>query len=65
MSQEMSFQFGPKNFNGVSNRYEKWKSVAKFGAKILNFLRTVKCSILKGFRKITSDCLIRSKPVDS
>ena len=35
---KMSFQFGPKNCNGVSNTYEKWKSVPKLGAKILNCL---------------------------
>ena len=36
----MSFQ--------LSNTYEKWKSVPKFGAKILNCFKTIKCSVLKG-----------------
>ena len=61
----MSFQFGPKNCNRGCNRYEKWKSVPKFGAKILNCLKTIKCSILKGFNEITSGCLTSSNFIDS
>ena len=61
----MSFQFGPKNCNGVSNTYEKWKSVPKFGAKILNCLKTIKRSILKRFKEITSGCLTSSNLMDS
>ena len=61
----MSFQFRPKNCNAVSNTYEKWKSVPKFGAKILNCLKTIKCIILKGFKEITSGCLMSSNLMDS
>ena len=61
----MSFQFGPKNCNRASNTYEKWKGVPKFGAKILNCLKTIKGSVLKRFEKITSGCLTSSNLMDS
>ena len=61
----MCFQFGPENCNGVRNMYEKWKSVQKFEAKILNCLKTIKCSILKEIKKITSGCLRSSNLMES
>ena len=53
MSQGNEFSAWTKNCNRVSNTYEKWKSVPKFGTKILNCLKTIQCSILKRFKEIT------------